>query len=51
MKKDSVFLYGVYRISSFESIIKVSFGSHNLKLITIVESCKSFLVLDDFDIA
>jgi hypothetical protein len=50
MKMDSVFLYGVYRICSFESNIKSSFGSHNLKLITIVEFCNSFLLLDDFDI-
>jgi hypothetical protein len=34
-----------------EILLKVSFGSHNLKLITKVEFCNFFLVLDDFDIA
>jgi hypothetical protein len=42
MKMDSVFLYGVYRICSFESNIKSSFDGHNLKLFTIVEFLTPF---------
>jgi len=45
---DSVFLYGVYRICNFESNIKSSFVSHDLKLIAIVEFCDFLLPQDGF---